>query len=89
MKRRKIRLSKTYVAIVRNSCITLANPTRHRLNFHNWATLVLHKSQVRKSNVRLGLIDFFFFLVSSISFDCRIQSNSIRELSVRLGSIEI
>ena len=32
-------------------------------------------------NVRLGSIYFFFFSVSSISFDCRTQSNSINELS--------
>ena len=65
---------------------------------HRFSTLVLHKSRVRKSNVRLSLINFFFFSLSSISYDCRTQSNSsmnwarLRSIGldsnlVRLGSI--
>ena len=38
------------------------------------------KSRVRKSNVRLGSIAHIFFVVSTIWFDCRTQSNSIHGL---------
>ena len=38
------------------------------------------KARVRKSNVRLGSIAHIFFVVSTIWFDCRTQSNSIHGL---------
>ena len=77
---------------------TSINPCRARfpeLDLFIEAGWHIELGKVVSSSVaqKTKLIRFFFFSVSSISFDCRTQSNSIHRLSsiefdwVRLGSI--
>ena len=64
MKRRKIPLSKTSVAIVRNSRITLANPTGHRVT----TELRLFYANHKFGNQTFVWVRLIFFLFGEFDF---------------------